>query len=105
MKIDEKCKLLIHPEEVKTGNYHDIGAKQIGWRDLNFGAKKLLKDSIWEHNTGEYEMCVVLLGGKFSISSKWGDWVTENSRRDVFNGLPHAAYLPPDTPFKLPLDE
>jgi len=101
MKIDKKCKLLIHPEEVKTGDYHDIGAKQVGWRDLNFGAKKLLKDSIWEHNTGEHEMCVVLLGGKYSISSKWGDWVTENSRRDVFSGLPHAAYLPPDTQFKL----
>jgi 5-deoxy-glucuronate isomerase len=46
-------------------------------------------------------MCIVLLGGKFSISSKWGEWKTENSRKNVFSGLPHAAYLPPNTEFIL----
>lgn len=101
MKIDERCKLLIHPEIGDDGTYQTITAKEVGWDALNFGAKKMNKGDIWEYNTGEFEMCIVLLGGKFIISSKWGEWETNNPRKDVFSGLPHAAYLPPDSVFKL----
>lgn len=101
MKINNKCKLLVHPENCEDGTYQNITAKEAGWEALNFGAKKMKQGNVWSHNTGEYEMCIVLLGGEFSISSKWGEWETKNSRADVFSGLPHAAYLPPNTEFKL----
>ena len=101
MKIDTKCKLLIHPEEKETGIYQNITSIEVGWNALNFAVKKMNNGEEWHFNTREDEMCIVLLGGKFSIFSKWGEWITENSRRDVFSGLPHAAYLPPDTEFKL----
>ena len=61
----------------------------------------MLKGNKWIHNTYEDEICIVLLGGRFSISSKYGEWKTVNSRKDVFSGLPHAAYLPPNTEFVL----
>ncbi|MGD8779887.1 MAG: 5-deoxy-glucuronate isomerase [Ignavibacteria bacterium] len=101
MKIDAKCKLLVHSEESDYGTYQNITAEEVGWKALNFGAKLLKKGDSWKQNTGSNEMCIVLLGGKFSISSKWGDWETINGRKDVFSGLPHAAYLPPDTEFTL----
>ncbi|MBU0474626.1 MAG: 5-deoxy-glucuronate isomerase [Bacteroidetes bacterium] len=101
MNIDSKCKLLVHPKVDENGTYHNITSEEIGWKALNFGAKVLKAGDSWKHNTGEDEMCIVLLGGKFSLSSKWGEWVTENSRKDVFSGLPHAAYLPPNTEFTL----
>lgn len=101
MNIDSKCKLLVHPEINETGVYQNITSKEAGWIFLNFGAKKIKKGEVWKHHTSENEMCIVLLGGKFSISSKFGEWMTENSRQDVFSGLPHAAYLPPDTDFVL----
>jgi len=101
MKIDTKCKLLIHPSKDEFGTYQKITAEEAGWRKLNFTAKKLKKNDAWENYTDDTEMCIVLLGGKFSITSKWGNWKTENSRIDVFSGLPHAVYLPPKTEFKL----
>ena len=101
MNIDANCKLIIHPELNDSGIYQNITAKEVGWNALNFGARKIKKGEVWKHNTSENEMCIVLLGGKFSISSKWGEWVTENSRKDVFSGLPHATYLPPNTEFTL----
>lgn len=101
MKIDTKSKLLVHPETDESGVYQNITVKEAGWRHLNFGAKKMVKGSKWNFNTRDDELCVVLLGGTFSISSKWGDWKTENARKDVFSGLPHAAYLPPNTEFTL----
>jgi 5-deoxy-glucuronate isomerase len=99
MKIDTKCKLLIHPET--NGQYHNITVKDAGWKYLNFGAMKLKNGERWKSETGVNEICIVLLGGKFSVSSKWGEWVTEHPRKDVFSGLPHAAYLPPGTEFTL----
>lgn len=101
MKIDNKCKLLVKSEFIEDGTYQNISAKEAGWESLNFGAKNMKKGTTWTHNTGEFEMCIVLLGGKFSVTSKWGEWETENSRKDVFSGLPHAVYFPPNTKFEL----
>ncbi len=101
MIIDSKCKLLVHPEQDEFGNYQKISASDAGWKHLNFGAKKIKKGDKWYYNTNNNEICIVLLGGRFSISSKWGNWETENSRKDVFSGLPHAVYFPPETEFKL----
>lgn len=101
MKRDPNCNLLIHPEVKESGRYQNISVSEVGWGYLNFVAKKMPEGEKWEFNTKEDEFCIVLLGGKFSISSKWGEWKTENSRKDVFSGLPHAAYLPPHTEFTL----
>lgn len=101
MNRDLKCKLLVHPTENANGQYHDLTTKNIGWNYLNFGAKKLSNGEIWNENTNDSEICIVLLGGKFSIKSKYGNWVTTNGRKNVFNGLPHAVYLPPNTEFSL----
>jgi 5-deoxy-glucuronate isomerase len=106
MKIDTKCKLLVHPGSDEVNVYQNITSNEVGWKFLNFGARRMEKGVEWKSDTGENEMCIVLFGGKFSVSSKWGEWITENSRKDVFSGLPHAAYLPPDTEFNLtPLSE
>ncbi len=101
MKFDTKCKLLVHPEFEESDLYQNITSDKVGWKTLNFGSRKMKKGEEWKYDTSENEMCIVLLGGKFSISSKWGNWVTKNSRKDVFSGLSHAAYLPPDTEFEL----
>jgi 5-deoxy-glucuronate isomerase len=101
MNVDSKCELLIHPDNTEPGEYQCITAVEAGWKNLNFTAKKMKLGETWNFNTNNYEMCVVLLGGKFSLKSKWGNWETQNSRKDVFSGLPHAAYLPPNTEFTL----
>lgn len=101
MKIDNNCKLLVKPQLNEFGEYQKITVDEVEWKSLNFAARKIKKNDIWTHNTNEYEICIVLLGGKFKINSEYGEWITENSRKDVFSGLPHAAYLPPNTKFSL----
>jgi 5-deoxy-glucuronate isomerase len=101
MKTDQKCNLLIHPEQDESGNYQNITDHEAGWKHLNFCARKMQNGEKWNYNTQENELCIVLLSGKFSIASKWGQWITVNARKDVFSGLPHAAYLPPYTEFIL----
>lgn len=101
MVRDKNCGLLIHPESKTSGQYQHITVHGAGWKYLSFGAQKIKAGEKWNSNTFKDEMCIVLLGGKFSIESKWGNWVTEKGRKDVFSGLPHAAYLPPNTEFTL----
>lgn len=101
MKTDGNCKLLVHPDSPTDGMYQNIRARDAGWEHLNFGAVRVARGDSWSDDTQEFEYCIVLLSGKFSISSKWGKWETMNSRKDVFKGLPHAVYLPPHTEFSL----
>lgn len=101
MNTETTRSLLVHPKTDGPGMYHELSAQQAGWKHLGFGAQKLRRGQDWKHHTRDNELCIVLLGGKFSISSAWGEWITENSRANVFGGLPHAAYLPPETEFVL----
>lgn len=101
MNTDPYCSLLVHPSDVAVGAYHQITAQDAGWKHLSFGARRIAGRDSWRHDTGEDELCIVLLGGEFSIVSRWGEWNTMGGRPHVFAGLPHAVYLPPRTEFSL----
>lgn len=92
MNRDPKYPLLVKPND-GSGEYQHLTNQEAGWELLNFGARTLNQKKKWKHNTGENEMLIVLLGGKFSIQTDAGSWITEKSRKDVFSGLPHAVYL------------
>jgi 5-deoxy-glucuronate isomerase len=51
--------------------------------------------------TGESELCIVLLGGRADVRSDWGEWEGVGGRQSPFDGLPHAVYLPPGTSFSV----
>lgn len=97
---DTKCKLIIHPDEGKSV-YQNFSAQEAGWKNLNFTARTLGGDEKWSGNTGNNEYLFVLLGGTMKALTSRGTWITEASRKDVFSGLPHALYLPPDTDFMI----
>jgi 5-deoxy-glucuronate isomerase len=92
MNRDPKYPLLVKPDD-GSGKYQHLTNQEAGWELLNFGARTLNRKEKWKHNTGENEMLIVLLGGKFSIQTDAGSWITEKSRKNVFSGLPHAVYL------------
>jgi 5-deoxy-glucuronate isomerase len=73
--------------------YQAISAESAGWDYLNFQARKLSKGQVYEGNTGDFEYCIVLLGGNFIIESNGRTWETVNGRKDVFHGIGHAMYL------------
>jgi 5-deoxy-glucuronate isomerase len=100
MKRDKKCPL-IAKSILGTNIYQSISSQEAGWEWLNFEARTLKKGEKWLHNTGNNEFLIVLMGGNFSVQSELGSWSTVNGRKDVFSGLPHGLYLPPETSFTL----
>jgi len=100
MNRDKKCPLLIKAEKGKA-TYQDIQSGEAGWEFLNFAARTMKKGETWEGETGGNEFLFVLLGGNFSAKTSKGEWQTINGRKDVFSGLPHALYLPPETAFTI----
>jgi len=96
---DKRCQLLIKKENKPI--YQSFTAQDASWEYLNFNARIMKRGETWTENTGNYEICIVLLGGNFSVKSNKGEWHTVNGRKDVFSGLPHAIYLPPNTLFTL----
>lgn len=95
-----KCPLLVKADNENV-TYQSIDANEVGWEHLSFECKALKQNEKWEGNTGQNEMLFVLLGGNFSAQTDQGNWKTKNGRKDVFSGLPHALYLPPDTQFRI----
>ncbi len=95
-----KSKLLLHPNP-KSSVYHQVTTSSAQWNYLNFEARKMVKNQIWECNTLENEMVIVLLSGNFKIHSNQGTWETKNGRKDVFSGVAHTLYLPKATTFQL----
>jgi 5-deoxy-glucuronate isomerase len=51
--------------------------------------------------TGERELCLVLLSGRADVRSDHGEWTGVGGRESPFDGLPHAVYLPPGTRFEV----
>ena len=100
MNRDKKCPLIAR-SSVDNPVYQSISNCDAGWQYLNFEARTMKKEEKWTRQTGNNEFLIVLMGGNFSVTSEAGEWKTENGRKDVFSGLPHALYLPPDTTFTL----
>jgi 5-deoxy-glucuronate isomerase len=82
-------------------DYQEVTRETAGWKYLNFRAQNLRKGEFIEGNTGDDEYLFVLLGGNFFAHTTRGSWETKDGRCNVFSGLPHALYLPPDTDFTL----
>jgi 5-deoxy-glucuronate isomerase len=100
---DKKCPLVAKADK-NVSEYQSITSKEAGWDYLNFNALTLKKGEKWVHNTGNNELLITLMGGNFSVESNIGSWKTINGRKDVFSGLPHGLYLPPQTSFTLTAD-
>jgi 5-deoxy-glucuronate isomerase len=63
-----------------------------GWSYVGF---EVVEGAV-ERDTGDRELCVVVLAGSCEVRSSFGDWHL-GGRADPFSALPDAAYLPPRT--------
>jgi 5-deoxy-glucuronate isomerase len=69
-----------------------------GWSYVGFQVVSLGEQTI---ETGDRELCVVVLSGRCDIASEHGEWRGLGGRLDPFSGRPDAAYLPPRTHVRL----
>jgi 5-deoxy-glucuronate isomerase len=83
------------------GTLMSVTPEQAGWRDLSFAARRLRTGQRFAATTGESELALVLLGGRATIESSAGRWAGIGRRRNVFEGLPFALYLPPGVAYTI----
>ena len=85
--------LLIKPK-LNSSVYQSITKESVGWKYLNFEARKLNLNEEFIWNTHENEMVVVLLSGNFKFKSNSKNFEITNGRKNVFKGVAHTLYIP-----------
>lgn len=92
---------LLIPPDFTMIEYIQVSPVSAGWDLLNFSARQMHQRERWEHDTGENELALVVLGGVCSVTSNRGEWKSIGRRSNVFNGMPYTLYLPRRTRFTL----
>ena len=70
-----------------------------GFDYLTVRIRKVSRGENFSSKTSDRELGMVLLGGRCSVESTAGSWLDFGGRAHVFDGLPHALYLPIETEF------
>ncbi|MFN2512166.1 MAG: 5-deoxy-glucuronate isomerase [Pyrinomonadaceae bacterium] len=93
--------LLIRPSSPlsSTGDTIVVTPESTGFDYLTLRVRKMLSGERFSSKTGDCELGMVVLGGRCSVESTAGSWLDFGSRAHVFDGLPHALYLPVETEF------
>ncbi len=76
-----------------------------GWQYISFLARRLAAGQSWSFESGENELVIVNLSGRYSVRSNRGQWSGIGGRENVFDGAAHALYLPRQTEFTITAEE
>jgi len=91
-----QSKLLVHPDHAADGvGGHRITPQNAGWRYVGFETRTLKRGATSELDTGDRELCIVVLSGKARVVAGSFNSGTIGERASVFDGLPWSVYLPP----------
>jgi 5-deoxy-glucuronate isomerase len=72
-----------------------------GWNYVGFEAIELGAGKSVSGNTGDTEVCVVVIEGTCTVRSEHGEWASLGGRESPFEGRPDAAYLPPGSAWEV----
>jgi 5-deoxy-glucuronate isomerase len=91
-------KLLKHYDGDK-GYTNIAGGPDANMEQLKLDFLKLSSGEEWSGSSGDYEIALVILGGRATIIS--GDFSCQNigKRKHVFDGKPYVVYLPIDSEY------
>jgi 5-deoxy-glucuronate isomerase len=81
---------------LRAGSWQDVTPESANWRYLSFGTRT----GSFSAETGEFEIALVPLSGRFHVESGDGSWEL-GGREHVFAGLPWALYLPRDSSYRV----
>src|SRR5574344_2084250 len=86
-------KPFIHLDPVPGYNkVFDVG--EFGMKLTSFGIVVLKAGTSWQSDTGDFEVALVLLGGKCAVKGAKFEFKEVGGRRNVFDGKPFTVYLP-----------
>jgi 5-deoxy-glucuronate isomerase len=80
------------PEQA-AGELLSLSRQQAGWDWMSFFVRRLQPGGVFRTRTDHEEAAFVLLGGVCTVDFGSGD-KRVGRRRNVFDGLPHAIYMP-----------
>ena len=83
------------PEE--NGSLVKVTPELAGWDYVGFEVFRLEAGQALEQQTGDQEVCLVLLSGRCHVSTDKHEWRNIGERESVFDGAPWAPSTYPDT--------
>jgi 5-deoxy-glucuronate isomerase len=95
--------LLVRPQAgpADPGLLLAITPEQAGWEYISFQVRRLATGESWSFATGEHELAIVNLTGRYAVDSTRGAWRGIGGRANVFSDAAHALYLPRRTEFTI----
>jgi 5-deoxy-glucuronate isomerase len=78
-----------------------VTPQSAGWSYVGFEVVQLADGDRVARETGDRELCLVVVEGSCHVRSEHGDWPGLGGRPDPFSGTPDAAYLPPGTAYEV----
>ena len=73
----------------------EVTPQSAGWRYVGFAAHRLAAGESMTIDRPASELCIVVLGGKVTVSQGDASWADIGERRDVFDDCaPYAVYVP-----------
>jgi 5-deoxy-glucuronate isomerase len=93
--------LLVHPaaSPAQDGTILRVTPSTAGWTYVGFEVLRLDGDVVAQRDTGDREVCIVVIAGRVNIESDHATWHGVGGREDPWSGPPDGAYLPPNTHF------
>lgn len=88
------------PEPDAGGSVLRVTPGSAGWEYVGFEVLRLAAGASAGRRAEGEEVCLVALSGRCSVSAGERRWEI-GGRRSVFDGLPHALYLPPGASFRV----
>ena len=76
-----------------------FNAGELDMRCTQFGLIRLAKGTVYEDNTKESEVALVLIGGNFAAKGEGWAFEVTDGRASPFTGKPHLLYLPRRTKY------
>lgn len=87
--------LLVHPSAPDPdGRIHAVTPASAGWTYVGFEVYGLAPGQSLRRDTGDREVCVVVLTGRVRVSAGGKDFGIIGARASVFDGLPWSLYVP-----------
>jgi len=98
--------ILVRPQThaADPGCLLSITPAEAGWDYISFQIRRLEAGQSWSFASGENELAVVNLTGRYHVTSNRGEWSDIGGRANVFAGAAHALYLPRQTEFTITAD-
>ena len=87
------------PEE--NGSVVRVTPASAGWDYVGFEVFQLTEGQTLEQQSGEEEICLVILSGLCNVATDDDEWRNIGERENVFDGAPCALYLPPQTSYRM----